>query len=661
MVLCNSADFVRSKANAALPVETREVLGDATETALLRYVAARISSEEVRGKYSTVLEVPFNSDKKWAARIVTQEHETGDYVVYLKGAPERVAKRCATFVRDGMVLTTDGSAEFQDGFKEAYESMAGRGQRVIACAMLKLSRDKYPLGYSFTPTAFPDTDLVFLGLVGLQDPPKPGVAQAVDECNTAGIQVMMITGDHPLTAEAIAREVHIVRGKTRGQAAEELGLAEKDVPADKYDAVVLHGEILTGMDEDQWAQVLSKREVVFARTSPKQKLEIVTRAQAMGHVTAMTGDGVNDSPALRRADMGIAMAITGSEVSREAAALVLLDDNFVSIVEGIRRGRAIFADMKKAIQYTLSHIMGELVPSIILLAAGLPLALNAFLILFLDLGTEIAPALSFAYESPGADAMERKPRRAVRPRDVFIKAHEVHVVAMHTSLRIAEGTDDLYPAPPTEPNSLVHWLSMFRMGCKGLVWRFLDWGSNGSGDEKLVDWPLLYFAYVQAGFMECLVGYLTYFLIFYWYGVSPASLVDSSPPYFPADSDEDVFTAMDGKLLDSDRQDAMLRSAQSAFFFVIVIMQFFTAYILKATDNVLWSRKAWDNKTTYIGMVFSTCIAFICTFIPGIQTILSSNHFPLWALLVPICGGFVYILVEACRRVIASRFFADKP
>eukprot|EP00953_Heterococcus_sp_UTEX-ZZ885_P011750 6800-Heterococcus_DN1.PRE.1 len=172
--------------------------------------------------------------------------------------------------------------------------MAGKGQRVIACALLELSATEYPQGHVFTTESCPNDNLVFLGLVALQDPPKSGVAQAVDECNTAG--------DHPLTAEAIARQVHIIKGKTKVEVAAERGCDESDIQPDEYDAVVLHGETLLTMDEDEWAEALSKKEVVFARTSPEQKLEIVTRAQAMGHVVAMTGDGVNDSTNYRNDD-----------------------------------------------------------------------------------------------------------------------------------------------------------------------------------------------------------------------------------------------------------------------------------------------------------------------------------------------------------------------
>eukprot|EP00001_Collodictyon_triciliatum_P052725 09412_1 len=172
----------------------------------------------------------------------------------------------------------------------------------------------------------------------------------------------MITGDHPLTAEAIAREVNIIRGKTRNQVAKERGVDESEVKEGEYDAIVIHGDKIDALTDRQWYNILRLRQVVFARTSPKHKLEIVLRCQAIGHIVGMTGDGVNDSPALKRADLGISMGISGSDVSKEAAAMILLDDNFPSIVKGITQGRAIFESLKKSICYTLTHLVPEMVP-----------------------------------------------------------------------------------------------------------------------------------------------------------------------------------------------------------------------------------------------------------------------------------------------------------
>ncbi|KAG5186318.1 hypothetical protein JKP88DRAFT_256400 [Tribonema minus] len=658
MVLCNSAHFVSSEENLALPVSERAVIGDATETALLRHVANSDSVDDLRATYLPALEVPFSSDRKWAAGVFT--NADGLYTVYLKGAPERVIRRCTQYYKHG----PGGAVEFcpmdsglQEAFQATYEKMAGRGQRVIACAALDLPASTYPKGTEFDAETFPSENMVFLGLVALQDPPKPGVTGAIDECNTAGIQVMMITGDHPLTAEAIAREVSSYERNSNTPSTTAL-LAQ--VKLDQFEAVVLHGETLATMSEEEWAEALSKREVVFARTSPQQKLEIVTRSQAMGHVVAMIGDGVNDSPALRRADMGIAMAMTGSEVSREAASLVLLDDNFTSVIVGIKRGRIIFSNMKKAVCCTLGHIMGEIFPAILLLVLGLPLGMSSFLILFIDLGTEIAPVMSFAFEEGDADVMERPPRRAIVPRDVVVDLDEERRLLDLTDMEIAEADKDEIEEEVERGQSKLGALGnrLYRGVIRMTNSSKMPFRSGGKddlptnpGDERLVDMHAVIFAFVQNGFFGVATGLVVYFLVFNHYGVPPSSLMGAAPEFFPA-TNGDTFEA-DGKTFSPGRQEDILNSVQSAYYFTIAITQFFTAYILKATDpNPFCSPKAWVNKWTYLAMVFSTAIAFFVTFTPGVQTVLGSNNFPLWALPVAFAGGLVHVAFEAVKRFV---------
>ncbi|KAG5185752.1 hypothetical protein JKP88DRAFT_354106 [Tribonema minus] len=731
MALCNSAHFVRSADNMALPITERAAVGDATETALLRHVAAASDVEQLRRDFAAALEVPFSSDRKWAAGVF--RCGGGRFVAFLKGAPERVIRRCAEYYKHG----ADGSAErcpmddeLSAAFQATYERMAGKGQRVIACATLDLDPAQYPESTRFDEDTYPFEDMVFLGLVALQDPPKPGVTQAIDECNTAGIQVMMITGDHPLTAEAIAREammitgdhpltaeaiareVHIIRGRTKASAALDLGMPLDHVQPEHYDAVVLHGETLAAMSEDEWAEApskhevvfartdvtacngchcqlrahalskrkalskrevviarasaLSKREVVFARTSPQQKLEIVTRAQAMGHVVGMIGDGVNDSPALRRADMGIAMALTGSEVSREAASLILLDDNFTSVVVGIRRGRVIFRNMKKAICCTLGHIMAEIVPAISLLILGLPLGLSAFLILFIDLGTEIAPVMSFAFEDADADVMRRPPRRAIAPRDVVVDADEERHLQKLTALEVAEADDDEIDAEAdaSKSGAAALWSRALRAAtrCAGGV-PFRSGGKEdvpaNPADERLVDMDTFYFAFVQNGFFGVVTGLVVYFLVFNHYGVPPSALLGAAPDYFPA-TNGDNFN-FNGGTLSSSAQDAVLSSVQSAYYFTIVVTQFFTAHILKATGaSVICSRAACANKWTYVAMAFSAALACVVTLTPGVQTVLGSRNFPAWAVAVAAAGGAAHVAFESAKRFVKRALMKKK-
>ena len=198
-----------------------------------------------------------------------------------------------------------------------------------------------------------------MGLVSLEDPPKHGVREAIGHCREAGIKVMMVTGDHPLTAEAIGRKINLMIQDTKELLAKKRGVAIDTIQEHEVEAIVVHGEHIDALTEAEWENIFSKEEIVFARTSPKHKLTIVKRAQAIGHIVGVTGDGVNDSPALKKADLGIAMNISGSDVSKEAAAMILVDDNFASAVNGIEEGRLIFQNLKKSIRYTISHTMPQ--------------------------------------------------------------------------------------------------------------------------------------------------------------------------------------------------------------------------------------------------------------------------------------------------------------
>jgi len=250
--------------------------------------------------------------------------------------------------------------------------------------------------------------------MGLLDPPKASVPDAVAKCRTAGIRVIMVTGDHPLTAAAIARQVGII-----APSSQLITYEETTCPSalENHAAALIAGGVLHHMSEDVLDQVIqTHREVVFARTSPQQKLRIVEAFQRMGAVVAVTGDGVNDSPALKMADIGIAMGIAGSDVSKEAADMILLDDNFATIVSGVEEGRLIFDNLKKSIVYTLTSNIPEILPFLAWVVAGIPLPLTTLQILLIDLGTDLLPAISLAYEEAESDIMKRPPRDARQDR-----------------------------------------------------------------------------------------------------------------------------------------------------------------------------------------------------------------------------------------------------
>merc|ERR1712029_64455 len=255
--------------------------------------------------------------------------------------------------------------------------------------------------------------LRFVGLMSMIDPPRAAVPDAVSKCRSAGIKVIMVTGDHPITAKAIAKNVGIISADTYTveDIAEQKGIDVKDVNPRDARACVVHGGELKDIKEEQLDDILLyHNEIVFARTSPQQKLIIVEGCQRMGAIVAVTGDGVNDSPALKKADIGVAMGIAGSDVSKQAADMILLDDNFASIVTGVEEGRLIFDNLKKSIAYTLTSNIPEISPSLLFIIADVPLPLGTVTILCIDLGTDMVPAISMAYEGPESDIMKRMPR-----------------------------------------------------------------------------------------------------------------------------------------------------------------------------------------------------------------------------------------------------------
>merc|ERR1712025_1563045 len=336
-------------------------------------------------------------------------------LLVMKGAPERILQRCSTIVIDGQerALTED----WKNAFETAYMELGGLGERVLGFCDYMLPEDKYPAGYPYDADEenFPLENLRFVGLMSMIDPPRAAVPDAVLKCRSAGIKVIMVTGDHPITAKAIARSVGIISEGTETveDIAARTGRDVKDINPRDARAAVVHGGELKDLNEKQIDEILMYHtEIVFARTSPQQKLIIVEGCQRMGAIVAVTGDGVNDSPALKKADIGVAMGIAGSDVSKQAADIILLDDNFASIVTGVEEGRLIFDNLKKSIAYTLTSNIPEISPFLLFILTSVPLPLPTILILCIDLGTDMVPAISLAYEGREANIMLKPPRDA---------------------------------------------------------------------------------------------------------------------------------------------------------------------------------------------------------------------------------------------------------
>ncbi|CAJ1087527.1 sodium/potassium-transporting ATPase subunit alpha-1 [Xyrichtys novacula] len=415
--LCNNAVFLADQSN--VPIMKRNTAGDASEAALLKCIELSCGPvSTMRDKYPKIAEIPFNSTNKYHLSIHKNTTPSGSkHLLVMKGAPEIILDHCSGIMIGGTEQTLD--AKMRDAFHNAYVRLGGLGERVLGFCHLQLPDDQFPRNFVFNTEEvnFPTDNLCFIGLMSMIDPPRAGVPDAVGKCKSAGIKVIMVTGDHPITAKAIAKGVGII---SEGNGTVEDIAARFNVPVSEVNprdarACVVHGAELQNMTSEHLDIVLKHHtEIVFARTSPQQKLIIVEGCQRQGAIVAVTGDGVNDSPALKKADIGVAMGIAGSDVSKHAADMILLDDNFASIVTGVEEGRLIFDNLKKTITYTLATTIPQIVTIVMVVFLNIPLPLAAITILCIDLGTNIVPAISLAYEKPESDLMKRQPRNPRR-------------------------------------------------------------------------------------------------------------------------------------------------------------------------------------------------------------------------------------------------------
>lgn len=360
--------------------------GDPTETALYNYA---IEQGAVIGE--RLGETPFDADRK---RMSTLHRIEGKLFVLVKGAGECVVPLCTSQRRAGVLIPMAGNATAE--LFEQQQAMAAEGLRVMALAFREL--EELPTG------EIPEEGLTFAGFMGLFDPPRPEVPQALKDCHSAGIKVIMITGDAGLTAAAIARDIGLITG----------------------DPVIIEGRECVSMPDERLREELKKENLIFARMSPQNKMHVVSLLIEGGHRVAVTGDGVNDAPALKKAHVGIAMGLAGTSVAREAADIVLLDDNFASIVHAIEEGRAVFENIRNFTTYIFASNIPELIPYIGFILFGIPLPLTIMQILAVDLGTDMFPALALGAEKPSPDIMQRPPRpknEHLLTRGILIRAY----------------------------------------------------------------------------------------------------------------------------------------------------------------------------------------------------------------------------------------------
>ncbi|QYX31427.1 cation-translocating P-type ATPase [Sphaerospermopsis torques-reginae] len=367
-----------------------QAVGDPTEAALLvAAIKAGLQLEELQQRSPRVREIPFDSHRRLMTVLLKgnlglDDVENYEYVIFTKGAPLDVLEHSRYLWHSGEKLEL---TEIQhEEIITANDQLASQGYRVLGVAIRQGGTELNQQDNNLL-----EQDLTFLGLVAMIDPPRPEVADAIALCHRAGIQVTMITGDYGLTAAAIAQRIGLANGKPR----------------------IITGEQLGHLSDTQLRQIIHKHKtgLVFARVIPEQKLRLVTAYKTLGHIVAVTGDGVNDAPALRAANIGIAMGISGTDVAREAADIVLIDDNFATIVSAIEQGRAVYQNIRKFMTYILASNMAEFLPFLAMVFLKIPPALVILQILAIDLGTDMLPALALGAEKPETGSMELPPRK----------------------------------------------------------------------------------------------------------------------------------------------------------------------------------------------------------------------------------------------------------
>jgi Ca2+-transporting ATPase len=371
---CNEAKLVKND-------EGYSILGDPTEAALLT-MAEKIYDCESDDRVSYIKEsiFPFDSERKLMSVVATDTYEKS--FVFVKGSPDHVLVKCTRYWNGSETVPLTDAVRHE--IQKHYDDLAGQALRVLATAYKPATKHPEDIDHA-------ESELIYAGLIGMIDPPRADVKDAIIQTKRAGIRSIVITGDY---------------GKTAGVIAEELGIV------DTGNYRIITGSELDTISDTDLANILNDRDqgVLFARSLPAQKMRIVEALQANGEIVAMTGDGVNDAPALKRANIGVAMGITGTEVSKEAATLILLDDSFATIVNAVAEGRRIYDNLKKFVLYTLSSNVGELVVIFISILSGIPLILTAILILTINLGTDILPAIALGVDPAESDIMSRPPR-----------------------------------------------------------------------------------------------------------------------------------------------------------------------------------------------------------------------------------------------------------
>ncbi len=575
-------------------VLTRQARGDASETALIKFFETVQPVEEVRAASPRVGLIPFNSTNKYMVSVNRTGEADSTHRIFMKGAAERVLPRCSTYVSAKGVQTLDDAARAE--IDAMVLTIAGKGERVLMFASMPYDAPDGDLIDEAGEPIFPLSGLMFEGLISLVDPPRPTVQVALDQCKTAGVQVYMVTGDHPATAVAICQSL--------GYSLTPCEVLKRSADQDPETTFcVVHGiNDIPKFTEADWDFVFECKQAVFARTMPEQKQAIVHHLHKLGAVVAMTGDGVNDASALKVAHVGIAMG-SGSAVARDAAQVVLLNDDFGAIVDGIREGRLIFENLKKCVSYVLSHLVPEVVPFLVTIVGGLPLGIQTLVILFIDLGTELFPAVMLAYEEPEDSIMLNPPRTA-----------DQHLVTVKMMLLT-------YFLIGLVETFICYWGFMWVFYKEGFKLNDL-WNTNSEWATEPSDLE----PEDQVRYMNLCLANTEY--------AGPCSDTYQWYEY---------------------RQVALSR-AQAAYFLHLVWGQFGNIFCRRTQVNsgVSWERMR-ANPRLLLGMVFSLCIAVVVIYLPGLQDICKVD--PIWIKYV-FTGCWIipiFVSLEELRKFLIRR------
>ncbi|KAM0688020.1 hypothetical protein COBT_000723 [Conglomerata obtusa] len=598
-------------------MDNGKIMGDPTEMALYNFYSKIKMDDEINinlpfnaNAFFKVYEVPFNSELKYQLCVV---NENENFKIILKGAPDVLIEYCNTFYDHKDIQEISG--QFISSYLKTYEQFASQGQRVIA-VIEKIINKKDAAEFHNKINNFKHKDIqygfclkdfTFLGMIGIIDPPKNGVKDAIMKLRIAGIQVIMITGDHPLTAEYIARQVYILSETPTNNILSKINELESS-----SGSLIICGDTLEHLTETEWDNILLKKEIVFARTSPKQKLLIVKKFQAKGHIVGVSGDGVNDSPALKKAHLGISMNKTGNEVSKEAASMILMDDNFPSIVVGVMEGRKIFTNLKKCIRYILSHITSQIVPFLLYVSLGMPSPMSSILLMFIDLFTESLPAIFLAFEPTEGNIMIELPRKLPKNK------------TLDTNFSL---------------------FTQFRKLMKKLT--------NSKTGESICDINLLCWAYFEAGILIALGALGAFFATLYKEGVPIFYFTKSSQLYFKRNAN--VLIAQNGTSINHLDQLEILYKAQSAYFFSILIGQAFNNITCKR-KNILFSKRTFVNMLPIYGSLFSLFLGYIILTTSFLNKVLLSRPVDISVFIFPIFTGFLLLFWDYIRKKMQRRF-----